>query len=74
MHTDKCGNIREQKYRSNGNRKEEKVKEFKYRDTKNMEREMCGHAGNIWSHWNRNKIPIATAKEFLNSMRRLGEI
>jgi hypothetical protein len=34
MHTDRCGNTRRQKCRAKGSRKEVKIQEFMYRDTK----------------------------------------
>jgi hypothetical protein len=32
-----------------------KIQEFMYRDTANVEPEMCGYTGNDWSHWNSNE-------------------
>jgi len=55
MHTDRCGNIREQKCRAKGSGKEIKIQEYVYGDTTNVEPEMYGYTGNKWNHWNSNE-------------------
>jgi hypothetical protein len=55
MHTDRCGNIGRQKCCAKGSGKEVKIQEFMYRETANVEPEMCGYTGNNWSHWNGNE-------------------
>ena len=34
-----------------GRRKEVKIQEFRYRDTTNVELEMCDYTSSNWSHW-----------------------
>jgi len=46
MHTDRCGNTRIQKYFAKGSGKEVKIQEFMYRDTTNVEPEICDYTGN----------------------------
>jgi hypothetical protein len=55
VHADSCGNTRGQKCHAKGSREETKIQEFMWRDTTNVEREMCDYVGNNWSHWNSNK-------------------
>ena len=55
MLADECGNTSKQKYHANGSRKEDKIREFLYRDTMNVEHEMCDYAGNNWCQQNSNK-------------------
>jgi flagellar basal body rod protein FlgB len=55
MHCDRWDNISGQKYRAKGSRKRNKIQEFMYRDTVNVEHEMYDYAGNNWSHRNNNK-------------------
>ena len=40
MHTDGCGNTRREKYRAKGTGKEDKMQQFMYRDTTNVDPEM----------------------------------
>ena len=51
MHTDRCGNTCRQKCCAKGSVKEDKIQEFMYRDTANVEPEMYDHTSNNWSHW-----------------------
>jgi len=49
--------------------KEVKIQEYMYRDTTNVEPEMCDYTGNNWSHWNSNeklkeKFGSSTGKTF----------
>ena len=55
MHTDRCGNIRRQKFVQKEAEKKLKKKEFMYRDTTNVEPEMYDYTSNNWSHWNSNE-------------------
>jgi len=55
MHTDRCGNTRRQKCCAKESGKEVKMQEFIYRDTTNVEPEMCDCTSNNWSHWNSNE-------------------
>jgi len=55
MHTDRCGNTRRQKCCAKGSAKEGKIQEFLFRDTKNVESEMCDYTSNNWRHWNSNE-------------------
>ena len=55
MHTDRCGNKCRQKYCAKGSGKEVKIQEFMYRDTTNVDPEMCDYTSNNWSHWNSNE-------------------
>ena len=55
VHADRCGNTSEQKCHTNGNRKEAKLRQFLYRNTTNVEHEMCGYTGSNWSKRNSNK-------------------
>ena len=57
MHTNRCGNTRRQKCCAKGSGKEDKVQEFMYRDTTNVEPEMYDYTSNSWSHWNSNEKP-----------------
>ena len=66
MHTKRCGNTRRQKCCAKGSGKEVKVQEFLYRDTTNVEPEMCDYTSNNWSHWNSNE----KAKEKFGSCTR----
>ena len=50
MHTDRCGNTRRQKCRAKGSGKEDKMQEFIYGVTTNVEHEMYDCTGNNWSH------------------------
>jgi hypothetical protein len=45
-------NTRRQKCCSNGSGKEVEIQEFMYRDTTNVEPEMCDYTNNNWNHWN----------------------
>ena len=54
-HSDRCGNTCGQKCCAKGSRKEVKIQEFMYRDTRNMEPEMYDYTGNNWSHQNGDK-------------------
>jgi hypothetical protein len=73
MHNDRCGNTREQKCHSKGTRKEKKYKSLSIEIQRIWNMKYYDHTGNNWSQRNSNKIPIFTAKEFLNSMRRWGK-
>ena len=69
MHTDRCCNTRRQKCRAKGSGKEVTIQEFMYRDTTNVEPEMCDYTSNNWSHWNSNekrkeKFGSCTRKKF----------
>ena len=55
MHTDRCGNTGRQKCCAKGSGKEIKIQEVVYRDTTNVEHEMCDYNGNNWNHWNSNE-------------------
>ena len=55
MLTDRCGNTGGLKCHAKGSRKYTKIRQFMYRDTANVEHEMCDYSGNIWSHRNGNK-------------------
>ena len=61
MHTDRCGNTCRQKCCAKGSGKEvkiqikNKIQEFMYRDTANVEPEMYDHTSNKWSHWDSNE-------------------
>jgi hypothetical protein len=55
MHTDRCGNTSGQKCHAKGSRRETKIQQFVYRDTANVEHEMCDCTGNNWSHRSGNK-------------------
>ena len=56
MYSDRRGNTRRQKCCSKGSGKEVEIREFTYRDTKNVEREMYDYTNNnCWSHWNSNE-------------------
>jgi hypothetical protein len=55
MHTDRCGNTGRQKHCAKGSGKEVKIQEFMYRDTTNVESEMCNYISNNQSHWNSNE-------------------
>ena len=55
MHTDRCGNTCRQKYCAKGSGKEVEIQEFRYRDTMNMEPEMCDFTGNNLNYWNSNE-------------------
>ena len=55
MHSVRCGNTRRQKCYAKGSGKEVEIQEFMYRDTTNVEPEMCDYTSNIWSHWNNNE-------------------
>jgi hypothetical protein len=46
MHTDRRGNTCRQKCCAKGSGKEVKIQEFMYRDTTNVEPEMCDHTSN----------------------------
>ena len=50
MRTDRYGNTRGQKCRAEGCGKEAEIQELMYRDTTNVEHEMCDYTGNNWSH------------------------
>jgi hypothetical protein len=43
VHTDRRGNTSGQKYYPKGSRKESKIQQFMYRDTANVEHEMCDY-------------------------------
>jgi len=69
MHTDRFGNIRQQKYCAKRSVREVKIQEFRYRDTANVEPETYDHTSNNWSHWNSNeklkeKFGSCTRKQF----------
>jgi hypothetical protein len=51
MNTDRCGNICRQKCPAKGS-----GKEFRYRNTINVELEMDDYTSYNWSHWNSNKM------------------
>jgi len=55
MHIDRCGSTRRQNCRAKGIRKEVKIREFMYRDTKNVKPEMYDYTNNNCSHWNSNE-------------------
>jgi hypothetical protein len=55
MHADKCGNTSGQKCHTKGSRKETKIQEFTYRDTTDVEHEMCDYIGNNLNHGSSNK-------------------
>jgi hypothetical protein len=55
VHTDRCGNTSGQKCHTKGNRKENKIQEFMYRDKTNVEHEMYDFTRGNWSHRNGNK-------------------
>ena len=55
MHVDRRGNTYGQKCRAKGSTKEAKMQQFMYRDTANVEHEMCDCTGNMWSHRNSNE-------------------
>ena len=55
MHTDRSGITRRQKCCAKGSGKVVKIQEFMYRDTTNVEPEMCDYTSNNWSHWNSNE-------------------
>ena len=57
MNTIRCGNTRRQKCCAKGSAKEVKIQEFMYRDTTNVEPEMCDYTSNNCSHWNSNEKP-----------------
>jgi hypothetical protein len=65
-HTDRCGNTGRQKCCAKGRGKEVKIQEFMYRDTTNVEPEMCDYTSNNWSHWNSNE----KLKEIIGSCTR----
>ena len=55
--------------------KEVKVQEFMYRDTTNVEPEMCDYTSNNWSHWNSNEKPkeefeSCTGKHSIDSLQK----
>ena len=54
MHSYRTGNTSGQKCHEEGSRKETKIQEFMYRDTANVEHEMCNYTGNNSSHRNNN--------------------
>ena len=54
MHTDRCGNTRGQEC-ANGSGKDDKIQEFTYTDTTNVEHETYDYTGTNLSHWNSNK-------------------
>jgi hypothetical protein len=57
MHPDRCGNTRGRKCHEKGSGKEAKIQEvmYTYRDTMNVEYELCEYTGSNWSHRNSNK-------------------
>jgi hypothetical protein len=55
MHTDRCGNTRRQKCCAKGTGKEVEIQVFMYRDTTNVEPEICDYTSNNWIHWNSNE-------------------
>jgi hypothetical protein len=55
MHTCRCVNTRRQKCRAKGSGKENKIQEFRNRDTTNVEPEMYDYTSNNCSHWNNNE-------------------
>jgi hypothetical protein len=50
MHTDRCGNTRRQKSRARGSSKEDKIQDFRYTDTTNVEPEMYDYTSYDWSN------------------------
>jgi hypothetical protein len=52
IHTDRCDNTRRQKCCAKGSGEEEKIREFMYRGTTNVEPEIYDYTSNNWSHWN----------------------
>jgi hypothetical protein len=69
MHTDRCGNTSGQKCHTKGSRKETKIQEFMYRDTANVEHEMCDYTRGNWRPLNsderfKKKFRSHTGKAF----------
>jgi hypothetical protein len=56
MHTDLRGNTSVQEFHAKRSRKETKIEEFTYIDTKHVECEMYDQTATNWSLWNINKI------------------
>ena len=46
MHSDRCYSTRGQKCRAEGSGKEAEIQELMYRDTTNVEQDMCDYTGN----------------------------
>ena len=55
MHTDGRGNSCEQKCHAKRTREENKIQEFMYRDTTNVEHDMYDLTSNKWSYQNSNR-------------------
>jgi len=68
MHTDRCGNTCRQKCCAKGSGKE--IKEFMYRDTRNVEPEMYDYTNNNWSHWNSNEEKFKLKEKFGSCTRK----
>jgi hypothetical protein len=55
MHADRRGNTRRQKCRAKVSGTEVRMKEFRYRDTTNVEPEIYNYTSYNWSHWESNE-------------------
>jgi hypothetical protein len=53
--TDRCGNTSGQKCHAKGSRKDTKIQQFMYRETADVEHQMCDCTSSNWSHRNSNK-------------------
>ena len=60
MHTDRCDTTSGQKCHAKLSRKETEIQQFVYRDTANVEHEMCDCTGNSWSYRSGNRwtVPV----------------
>jgi hypothetical protein len=54
--TVRCESTSGEEYHAKESRKGGKTQEFIYRDTTNVEHELCDHTGKNWGHRNSNKI------------------
>ena len=55
MSTRRCGNTSEEKCQAKGSREEPKMQGFVYRNTANVEHDICDLIGNNWSHSSSDK-------------------
>ena len=54
MRTHRCGNNHGQKCHTQSKRRETKIQELMYRNTKNVEHEIYDYTAHNWSHQNSN--------------------
>ena len=69
MHADRCGNTCRQKCCAKGSGREVKIQEFMYRDTTNVEHDVCDYTGNNWrdsssNSWFEGRFVSRTGKTF----------